>query len=420
MIKAISLLMLFCSVFCGPSVCAQEATPLGAHAASNNPPIKKLDGSLLPAAAADSIISQLVQDARVTGLCISVLNDNQPVYTKAFGVRNNRTKKLLDTSTIIYCASFSKSIFAFLVMHLVEENKLSLDTPLYRYLDRPLPACQSYKDLAGDDRWKLITARMCLSHTTGFPNWRQMAVNTDAYDTAGKLAIYFTPGTRYAYSGEGIQLLQLAVEHITGQTVQQLADEKIFRPAGIYRTAYVWNPAFDNDYAVGHDPDGFVVYRNDGNAGKTKYTVPYAAGSMVTTISDYSRLIAYIMQGNGLQASTRAMMLTPQIRIHSTYQFPTITPDTTSENNAIQLSYGLGWGLFTGRYGSAFFKEGHDEGWRNYNVNFPDKKTSIIIMTNSANGESIFKELLEKIIGDTDTPWKWERYTPYNQTQPHP
>jgi hypothetical protein len=85
--------------------------------------------------------------------------------------------------------------------------------------------------------------------------------------------------------------------------------------------------------------------------------------------------------------------------------------DDTYKN--IDLSYGLGWGLFKCPYGPAFFKEGHDDGWVHYNVNFPDKKTSIIIMCNSSNGESIFKETLEKIIGDVYTPFDWENYTPY-------
>ena len=75
---------------------------------------------------------------------------------------------------------------------------------------------------------------------------------------------------------------------------------------------------------------------------------------------------------------------------------------------------GLGWGVYATPRGNAFFKEGHDDGWQNYNINFKDKGISIIILTNSDNGESLFKELLEKTIGDTFTPWKWERYTPYN------
>ena len=100
--------------------------------------------------------------------------------------------------------------------------------------------------------------------------------------------------------------------------------------------------------------------------------------------------------------------------LNSKYQFPTITDQITEDNKDIALSYGLGWGVFKSKYGRAFFKEGHDDAWRHYNVNFPDKNISIIIMTNSAKGELIFKELLEKIIDDTFTPWQWERYIPYN------
>ena len=104
----------------------------------------------------------------------------------------------------------------------------------------------------------------------------------------------------------------------------------------------------------------------------------------------------------------------PSIRQVIKVQFPTITKEFTTENKEIDLSYGLGWGLLKCKYGKAFFKEGHDDAWRNYNINFIDKGISIIIMTNSANGELIFKELLEILIGDTFTPWKWESYFPYN------
>lgn len=109
-------------------------------------------------------------------------------------------------------------------------------------------------------------------------------------------------------------------------------------------------------------------------------------------------------------------MLSPQISIFTNHQFPSLNNDTTSENNSIQLSYGLGWGLFKSAYGWAFFKEGHsDDGWQHYSVGFFDKKYAIIIMTNSLNGESIFKEYIEKVTGAT-IPWEWEGYTPYHPT----
>ena len=120
------------------------------------------------------------------------------------------------------------------------------------------------------------------------------------------------------------------------------------------------------------------------------------------------------MQKKGLNKKLYNEMFSSQIKINSKVQFPTITEETTTENEAIDLSYGLGWGLLKCKYGKAFFKEGHDDAWRNYNINFIDKGISIIIMSNSANGELIFKELLEVVIGDTFTPWQWESYFPYN------
>ena len=57
-------------------------------------------------------------------------------------------------------------------------------------------------------------------------------------------------------------------------------------------------------------------------------------------------------------------MFSAQIAIYTKHQFPSLNNDTTSANKKIQLSYGLGWGLFNSPCGKAFFKEGHDDGWR--------------------------------------------------------
>ena len=66
------------------------------------------------------------------------------------------------------------------------------------------------------------------------------------------------------------------------------------------------------------------------------------------------------------------------------------------------------------QYGLAFFKEGNGGSWRNYNINFIEKGISIIIMTNSENGEHVFQEIIENIIADTCIPWKWHGYIPYD------
>ena len=321
--------------------------------------------------------------------------------------KNKTNAELLDTNTVVYGASFSKAVFAYLTMKLVQEKTIELDKPLYKYLSKPIAEYEYFSDLKSDDKWKLITARMCLSHTTGLPNVRWLHPTTGVEDTLGVIKIYFNPGTKYAYSGEGLKLLQLVEEEITKKTVEDLAIEKVFTPIGMTRTGYIWHKAFDDNYAIGHLQDGTLNP-------KKKRTTPVASGSLVTTISDYSKFIEFVMQQKGLDKKMYKEMLSSQIKIHSKVQFPTITEETTTENKAIDLSYGLGWGLLKCKYGKAFFKEGHDDAWRNYNINFMDKGISIIIMTNSANGELIFKELLETLIGDTFTPWKWETYFPYN------
>lgn len=370
--------------------------------------IKRVDGSKISTDEVDRIATDLMNKARITGLALSILNENRIVYTKSYGYKNKEKQGLLDNSTVLYGASFSKAVFAFLTLKLVEDGVLDLDKPLFQYLDKPLTDYEEYADLKNDERWKLLTARMCLSHTTGFQNLRFITARTGEFDPNGKLAIHFQPGKKYGYSGEGLKLLQLAIEKVTGRNLEEIAVEKIFKPIGMSRSSYVWQPNFEDNFAYPHNA-------KEEMQGKKKRKKAGGLGSLETTIADYSKFIEYVMQGKGLGKKFQKMMISPQIAINSKYQFPTISDETTDENKAINLSYGLGWGVLKTKFGRAFFKEGSDEGWRNYNINFKDKGISIIIMTNSDNGDSIFKELLEKIIGDTFTPWKWERYVPYNK-----
>jgi hypothetical protein len=127
-----------------------------------------------------------------------------------------------------------------------------------------------------------------------------------------------------------------------------------------------------------------------------------------------------VINGKGLQPKTRELMLIPQIQILAKHEFPTMENLATDENKAISLSYGLGWGLYWTPYGEAFFKEGHDVGWRNYTVVFDQSKSALLIMTNRANGEGIFKELIETMLKNPYTPIEWEGYTPYEKLPARP
>lgn len=379
---------------------------LALPAATEAPVIHRLDGSTISPAQVDSTVIRLMTAAEVPGVAIAILDHNRIAYLKAYGFRDVEHSLPLTPDSVMSAASFSKPAFAYMVLRLVDQKVLDLDRPVYQYLPKPLPDYPEYRDLAGDPRYKRITARMLLSHTSGFANFRSLEEDR-------KLRIHFQPGTRYAYSGEGILLLQFVVETITHKSLEDLMRENVFQPLGMIRTSMVWQPRFDSDFANGYDEYGRSL-------GPQKRQTPDAAGSMQTTVTDFARLVQAVAQGKGLGRKSRQQMLSSQIRISSKHQFPTLAGEVTEQNKDIRLSYGLGWGLYWTPHAEAFFKEGHDVAWRNYSVCFDPPGTGIVIMTNSANGEGIFQELLETLLRDTWTPIEWEGYTPYSQLPPRP
>lgn len=313
--------------------------------------IVKANGNIITAKQIDDKVSMLMDSAHVQRLNLAIINNNRIAYLKSYGFRNKPQNKIMDTATIVYGASFSKAVFSFLVMKLVEEKMIDLDKPLYQYLKKPIPDYEYFSDLKNDDRWRLITARMCLSHTTGLPNIRWFHPSTGEMDSLGTLRIYFTPGSKYAYSGEGFRMLQLAIEEIMQKNVDELAQERIFNPFGMHRTGYTWHTSFgDENVAVGHLNNGLIDQ-------KKKRKEPVAGGSLVTTIADYARFIEQVMMKQQLSAKQYEEMIRPQISIHSVKQFPPITSEVTNENDGIGLSYGLGWDFLIASLEGLFSKK---------------------------------------------------------------
>jgi CubicO group peptidase (beta-lactamase class C family) len=363
--------------------------------------VRRLDKSRITQAEIDAKVTSLMKAAEVPGVAIAILNDGKIAYLKTYGFRDTERKLPLTADSVMYAASFTKVSFAYMAMELVHSGVLNLDKPIYQYLPQPLPEYPDYRDLAGDQRYKRMTARMLLSHTSGFANLRWL-------EQDHKLKIHFEPGSRYAYSGEGMRLLQLVIETIAGKPLEMLMQDLVFRPFGMTRTSMIWQSNFDGDYANGYDEYGRSL-------GPEKRDKADAAGSMQTTISDFSRFMQAVARRERLRKQTWEQMFTPQISIASKRQFPTLANEPTDQNNSIRLSYGLGWGLYWTPYGKAFFKEGHADGWRNYTVCFEDSKSGLVIMTNSGNGEGIFKYLLEALLKNNYTPVEWEGFAPYDQ-----
>ncbi len=361
--------------------------------------VHRLDGSALTSSEIDRAVEREMHLTHVPGAGIAIFNDQKVVYLKTYGLRDTSRGWPMTPDTVMTAASLTKAAFATMTMQLVAEGVLNLDRPICRYLSKPLDQYARYRDLAGDSRVERITMRMLLSHTAGFPNLRRFTANS-------KLYIAFTPGARFAYSGEGIQLAQLVVETVTKKSVTDLLQQRLYRPLRMTRSSMVWQTEFDSNFANGYDERGKSL-------GLERRRHPDAAGSMQTTLRDYARFIAATLQGSDLLKSARAKMLRPQIAIAEKHEFPSLSTETTAANRAIRLSYGLGWGLCFTKYGEAFFKEGHYDGWRHYVVCFDRPGTGILIMTNSSNGESMYLDLLNSLLKDAFTPVVWEGFTSY-------
>jgi CubicO group peptidase (beta-lactamase class C family) len=343
----------------------------------------------------DSIL-KIIKKGGIPGLTCAVIKDSVIVYENGFGFRKKDSSMTNDKNTIFNAASLSKTVFAYLVMLLKADGLINLDRPLKDYLEKPIVDYPNYTDLSGDDRVNLITARMVLSHSTGFPNWRFL---TDD----GKLKFLFQPGSRFSYSGEGIHLLQMVIEKITGKGLQELAQQRIFNPFNMNHTSYIWQDEFEENYTFPHDK-----YERPGKI--RRRLEADAAGSMQTTAGDYARFLQGLLQARGKEQVIVNEMFMPQISINSKRMFGPDAWNETNENASKKLSWALGWGYFESKFGRAIFHTGHDLGAQNYAVLYIDKGIGLVLMGNSDNLESVARQLAKEIIGDNDSPFDWLGY----------
>lgn len=370
--------------------------------------ITRLDGTQVTKAELSQRVQSLVEKAEVHGLALAIFNHHTLVYQKAFGYSRQDTKIPLTDSTNLYGASLSKAVFGVLVMQLVEEGLLDLDRPLQSYLPKKIWEYKTrrkwhddFADLASDSLYHKITARMCLSHTSGFPNWRW-------YEADKKLKVLDTPGTRYRYSGEGMVYLQVVLERMLKKDLEELARERIFTPLGMHNTSYTWQPRFEQGYAWGHAATGALY-------GKDKDNEARGASTLETTLEDYSTFLEAVLQQKLLSAASYQELFSPQVSIRSLRQFGPLSLVDSTLNEGIALSYGLGWGLLHSPYGAGAFKEGGGSGFHHYSILFPEAGIGVLIMTNSDNGTGLFKELLALSIADVYSPTEWNNYIPYQQ-----
>ena len=308
----------------------------------------------------DSEIEKWLQQNNVPALGLGIINNGKLQQIKVFG----ELKKGVTApyNTIWNVASLTKPVTAMVALKLASAGKLNLDEPLYKYWTDP--------DIAKDANTKLLTARIILSHQTGFPNWRFM-------NESGKLDFKFKPGTKYQYSGEGLEYLRKALEKKFNKTLPQLADELIFKPLKMTDTKFVWNDITDvSRLASGYD--------NKGNAYEpTKNKTANAADDLLTTVQDYGTFLCSVMNSDGLSKKVFDDMTSHQVE--------------TKKNKY----FGLGFEIYDlGNDNYALSHGGADQGVQTIVLLLPKTKQGLIIFTNVDDGYKIYEKIVNHYLGE--------------------
>lgn len=350
----------------------------------------------LPSAAAiDAETTRLMVGQDVKGMAVAVIDNGQVVHVAAYGYANVAENRALQTDTIMYGASLTKTAFAYMVLQLVDEGRFDLDRPMHEYLPRPLIEYEDYTDLANDDRWRLLTARHVLNHSTGFLNFRWI-------DEGQRLRFHRDPGAEYGYSAEGFYILQMALEEGLGLDVKAEMQRRVYDRFGMTRTSMQWRPDFRPNLADGYAIDGtFEPHDERSNVS--------AAGSMDTTIADQARMWAGIMRGEGLSAASRAEFTRPQFPVQSAHQFPSFSPERDPRGAEINLAAGVGMITFNDpAAGLMWFKGGHNDWTGNMVICQETGRRCVVLLANSVRAELIYPEIARFILGETAMPWWWE------------
>ncbi|HEU4681117.1 MAG TPA: serine hydrolase domain-containing protein [Gemmatimonadales bacterium] len=354
-------------------------------------------------------LPRLLELASVPGLALAVV-DRGKVWKRGFGRAIEDPPRAVSDETIFEAASLGKPLFAYAVLRLADRGIIDLDRPLYDYFAIPE---------ANNSRMRRVTARHVLSHTTGLPNWRNQP---------GPLQPTTDPGKAFSYSGEGIFYLQRVVEVVVDKPFARFMRQEVLDPLGMKQSSYVWLPEFESRMAAGYDgyekrldvqsaigrrtlviaqewgkPLSEWRYEDSARAVQLVnpqwpilpiYMDPNAAGSLLTTITDYAKFLIPLVArppapGLDLLEATRHAMSTPQVRLNSA------------------LHWGLGWGIQRDEHGEVLWHWGANNSFRNFVIADPANDRAIVVLTNSENGPRIYERVIAAVTGHDHPAFLW-------------
>jgi CubicO group peptidase (beta-lactamase class C family) len=307
------------------------------------------------------------RDTEGPGCALGVSRNGRVVYEHGYGMANLETATPIKPGTIFHVASVSKQFTAMSIMLLAADGKLSVDDDIRKYI----PEIPSYGTT--------ITIRHLLTHTSGLRDqWALLGLKrgrfeedriteADVMDVVPRQrALNFTPGAEYLYSNTGFTLLGVIVKRVSGKTLRDFADERIFKPLGMTSTH------FHDDYTM------LVPGRASAYApvpAGWRVSIPnfdvYGATSLFTTVGD---LLKWEANFDSPVVGTRALLGQMQTRAHLA--------------NGDSVNYGFGLTVGTYRGVREIGHNGADAGYRSAVTRFPDQGLAIAIECNGATANT--------------------------------
>lgn len=299
--------------------------------------------------------------ADAPGVACAIIRDGKSVYQRCSGFADLSTRTPITVDSRFNVASNGKQFTALAVLLLVDAGKLSLDDDFRTYLPGVLPSEKNR-----------ITIRHLLTHQSGLRDcydlWSLMGLTwwENTFSNADVLALLkrqeglnFPPGTRYLYSNTNYIVLAMVIEAASGMSFRAYTDQ-MFQKLGMKDTA------FENDYQHIYGPIARAYFNFDKwTTYDWKWNV-VGDGNLFTTLHD-QMLWEAILQGRPVKGISPALLAKSQQPVVG--------------SGIHNYGYGLEFGTYKGL--PYTFHEGATGAWKATVLRFPDKRTTIITMTNS-------------------------------------
>lgn len=255
-------------------------------------------------ASLDTLFNQYLNDG--PGAALIVSHNGQQLFHKEFGYASLEHKVPITNETVFEAASVSKQFTAAAVLLLVQQGRISLDDDIRKYVPE-LP-----------DYGNKIDIRMCLTHTSGLKDWRNVTYlsslptgqrlfnQNDAIDMICRQSnLNYKPGSRYSYTNAGFDLLGLVVERITKQSFASFVKENLLIPAGMKHSAF--RNKFED--IIPHMASAYYGSRTHLRHGYTTDET-YGAAGLITCADDLRKWNEFINKGNLAQIRQERYVLT--------------------------------------------------------------------------------------------------------------